>query len=257
MPDAPTDVRKAITQAEAGVTKVDLSGANIGDAGATQLADMLLWGNTRVAELSLGFNNIGVPGAQALASGLQHNTTVTKIDLGHNQIGDEGASALATMLRQNETVTEIFLNHNQIPNKGARQLAEMLQENKTVTTMFLSGNQIGDTGADALKHGMRQNATVTSMLLGLNPRMSTDAKKAVLDVVQQNYVDPETAAMRAAYARDRVRHEEVMGISDSLGVSTNLRSSSEEEGVGAALYSHARQRYGWQLRTGHRTWDYG
>ena len=78
-------VLTAIAQAEAGATSVNLNGAYIGDAGATQLADML-----------------------------RDNATVTAISFADNRVGDEGARALADGLEENATVAEMYLSDNRI-----------------------------------------------------------------------------------------------------------------------------------------------
>jgi hypothetical protein len=65
--EAELEVLEAILQAGAGAVGVDLDGARIGDAGATQVADML-----------------------------RENATVTVMDPGKKQVGDDGVRALRT-----------------------------------------------------------------------------------------------------------------------------------------------------------------
>ena len=174
--EAERSVLRAIAAAEAGGTSVSLRFEDIGDAGATQLADMLCE-NATVTTISL-----------------------CEMGLGESQIGGEGARALADGLRENATVTEISLCSNQIGNEGARALADWLRKNATVTTMYLGDNQIGDEGARALADGLRENATVTIVDIGgLNP-MGDVARQAVLDIVDQNRDDPAAAAARVAAA---------------------------------------------------------
>jgi hypothetical protein len=79
-------VLEAIAQAGAGSTEVDLSGAGIGNAGATQLADMLR-DNATVTAMSFAVNRIGDEGARALADGLEENATVAEMYLSDNRIG--------------------------------------------------------------------------------------------------------------------------------------------------------------------------
>ena len=55
-------------------------------------------------------NQIGDPGAQALAEALPQNSSLTKLDLYGNEIGDEGAQAIATALQNNLQVTVYGLN---------------------------------------------------------------------------------------------------------------------------------------------------
>ena len=90
------------------VVKINLESNDIGDAGASALADALKV-NTTLTEINLGSNEIGDDGASALADALKVNTTLTKIVLCCNPIGDAGASALADALKVNTTLTEIYL----------------------------------------------------------------------------------------------------------------------------------------------------
>jgi Ran GTPase-activating protein (RanGAP) involved in mRNA processing and transport len=196
--EAERSVLGAIAAAEAGGTLVYLRFCDIGDAGATQLADMLR-DNATVTEMGLGENQIGGEGARALADGLRENATVTEISLRSNQIGNEGARALADGLWESATVTEVDLCDNRIGDDGARAVADWLRKNATVTRMGLGENQIGDEGARALADGLRENATVTIVDLGLNP-MGDTAEQAVLDIVDQNRDDPAAAAARVAAA---------------------------------------------------------
>ena len=72
-------LERAIAEVRAGtVTEVYLGSANLGDAGATQLADAM-GTNTSVKELNLMSNEIGEAGATQLADALRTNTSVKKL----------------------------------------------------------------------------------------------------------------------------------------------------------------------------------
>merc|ERR1711935_891722 len=62
-----------------------------------------------VTSLGLGFNNIGVDGAAAIAEALKTNTAVTTLYLGGNNIGVAGAVAIAEALKTNTAVTHLQL----------------------------------------------------------------------------------------------------------------------------------------------------
>ena len=84
-----SQLERAIAEVRAGtVTEVDLQWQEIGDAGATQLADAL-GTNTSVEKLYLYGNSIGEAGATQLADALGTNTSVEKLWLNGNSIGNE------------------------------------------------------------------------------------------------------------------------------------------------------------------------
>ncbi|GBG35262.1 Hypothetical Protein FCC1311_114852 [Hondaea fermentalgiana] len=55
-------------------------------------------------ETSLYLNNIGDEGATALANALANNASLQTLSLSYNIIGDEGATALANALASNESL---------------------------------------------------------------------------------------------------------------------------------------------------------
>jgi len=60
--------------------------------------------------LSHRANNVGVEGAEKLATALQQNTTLAWLDLSHNSIGDEGAEKLAAALETNATLSWLYVS---------------------------------------------------------------------------------------------------------------------------------------------------
>ena len=101
-------------------TSLDLGDSNIGDRGATALADVLRY-NTVLESLDLGYNNkIGDLGAASLAAALKLNTALKTLILSENLIGDEGATALAlALLNKNTALSELDLSSNKIGTAGA------------------------------------------------------------------------------------------------------------------------------------------
>ena len=132
---------------------LDLSGDEIGDAGATALADALRV-NKSLETLDLDDNHIGDAGATALADALLVNETLETLFLTRNEIRDAGATALADTLLVNETLKNLFLDDNYIGEAGATALAGALHVNKSLKTLYLSGNYIGDAGATALREAI-------------------------------------------------------------------------------------------------------
>ena len=55
----------------------------------------------------LSSNNIGDAGATAIANAIAVNATVTKLFLNNNNIGDAGAAAIAKAIAVNASVTDL------------------------------------------------------------------------------------------------------------------------------------------------------
>ena len=100
------ELERAVAEVHAGtVTMVIFEEQEIGDAGATQLADALCT-NTSVKVLSLWGNSIGEAGATQLADALRTNTSAKELHLSDNSIGEAGATQLADALRTNTSMEE-------------------------------------------------------------------------------------------------------------------------------------------------------
>src|SRR3989338_3040524 len=110
-------------------------------------------------DLRSEFPPIGISGASALATALQHNSTLTTLHLSNNSIGASGASALAIALQHNSTLTSLLLPSNSIGDLGASALATALPLNSTLPTLDLRYNPIGD--AEALVTALQRNSSLT------------------------------------------------------------------------------------------------
>jgi hypothetical protein len=128
-------------------TSLSLSGNNIGDEGATEIAAALKGWKTALTTLSLSSNNIGDEGATKIADALKGNTVLTSLDLDDNTIGEKGAIAIAAALQVNTALTLLSLVRSEF------------------------GNNIGDVGATAIANALRFNAiqyntVLTTLKLG-------------------------------------------------------------------------------------------
>lgn len=103
--------------------------------------------------LDLGDSNIGDRGATALANALRYNTVLESLDLGYNnKIGDLGAASLAAALKVNTVLKTLILSENVIGDEGATALALALLNKKTaLSELDLSSNKIGTAGAYAVR----------------------------------------------------------------------------------------------------------
>ena len=126
---------------------------------------MLLQNNPVKKELNVRYKQIGIPGAQALATALKVNQSVQTLDLMHNQISDAGTQALATALKINQSVQTLNLFGNGIGVAGAQALGTTLQVNQSIQSLNFGNNQIGTGGAQALGVALQVNQSLQSLYL--------------------------------------------------------------------------------------------
>lgn len=166
---------------------LEISGHNIGDEGATLLAEAL---NRRPArrltELNLALNSINDAGAAALAGALQ--SPLARLTLDHNWIGASGAEALAKALRDDGSIRHISLASNDVGERGGAALATALRSNRALESLNLYANSIGTPGAVAFAATLAGGASGLTQL-GL----------------AHNYIDADGEAAGAVALADAMR----------------------------------------------------
>jgi len=123
--------------------------------------------------------NIGDEGATAIAEALKTNTTLTELDIRLNGIDDEGATAIAEALKTNTTLTILNISYNNIGDAGAQAIAKALKVNKTLTIIDIFGNNIGNIGAQALAEALKDNTTLTTLDIYDNESDNIDVAKII------------------------------------------------------------------------------
>ena len=114
----------------------DLCFNEIGDAGATQLADALRT-TTSVEFLYPSSNSIGDAGATQLADALRTNTSVEVLTSATTRsVMRARRSSLTRCARTNTSVKELHLHNNSIGEAGATQLADALRTNTSVKKLY-------------------------------------------------------------------------------------------------------------------------
>jgi Ran GTPase-activating protein (RanGAP) involved in mRNA processing and transport/tRNA A-37 threonylcarbamoyl transferase component Bud32 len=151
----------------AAISWVDLSNNGIGPGGSRSLAEALVV-NAMITSMRLAYNSIGPDGAAHLAGAFELNNVLATVDLGYNAIGDAGASALAEAIKLNTALTSVGLAYNSIGPDGAAHLANALQFNYVLASAELSFNAVGDAGASSLAEAIKLNAALTSVKLKYN-----------------------------------------------------------------------------------------
>lgn len=112
---------------------LDLSGCEISDQGAIDLAKVML--NTpALSSLLLAGNLIGDTGCKALCAMLEKNCAVTKLWLQANQISTAGALALERTLEVNTVLCSLSLSGNPIPGVLNKRISMLIDKNASLAS---------------------------------------------------------------------------------------------------------------------------
>ena len=114
------------------------------------MKDFLLCSRCPLMALELGWNSLGVQGAEILGEMLRKNTCLHELDLRANNIGDFGAQNVATSLVYNRTLKELNLAQNSIAGHACFVFSKVLNEHPAMTKLDLTANPLGDAGARSL-----------------------------------------------------------------------------------------------------------
>lgn len=121
------------------------------DEEAASVAAVLAAGATpKLESLVLSSNDIGAPGAAAIATALSAAPALKDLWLANNRIGADGARALAAALPSAAKLERLWLDKNDVGDEGARALARVLSAAPALTGLYLKANAIGADGARAL-----------------------------------------------------------------------------------------------------------
>jgi Ran GTPase-activating protein (RanGAP) involved in mRNA processing and transport len=141
------------------ITALSLSNNNIGDEGATWLAEAIDHGEQChhfFPEMVLAGNNIGDAGATKVAELCERNPTLRCLDLRSNKISSAGASALSRMIKRKlkTSVFELQLEDNQISDEGVESLLRECRDFSEVfqCTVSLGGNIAGPRSLSLLQN---------------------------------------------------------------------------------------------------------
>ena len=169
------------------VTELGLSENQITDAGVASLCQALQTPTCKVTELHLDENQITDAGVASLCQALQTPTCkVTALNLRDNQVTDAGVASICQALQTPTCkVTELNLGGNQITDAGVASLCQALQTpTSNVTTLYLRGTQITDAGVVSLCEAL-QTPTFKVTTLNMGGDQITDAGVASLCQVLQ------------------------------------------------------------------------
>jgi hypothetical protein len=114
--------------------------------------------------LNMSANDIGSPGAIALAKALHLNETIQALDIGKNPIGENGGMQLAAMLQVRVSSEPIPVANEQT----CSQPALTTQINLHISYLDISYTSLSATPLIAVATAAQTNPTLTSLKLGGN-----------------------------------------------------------------------------------------
>ena len=146
-----------------------LNCGDIGDAGATALAEVLRT-NTTLNSLGLCNNpGIGNPSVISLCEALKVNTTLSSLDLSGTGISDAGVLSLVEVLKTNaSSLTSLLLSDIKISHQSLKSIAEVLRVNSTLKDLKFKGNKVGVGGAKLIDESLNVNTTLKLLSLSRN-----------------------------------------------------------------------------------------
>ena len=195
-----------------------LIASDIGDAGATALAEVLRT-NTTLNSLGLCYNpGIGNPSVMSLCEALKVNTTLSSLDLSGTGISDAGVLSLVEVLKTNtSSLTSLLLSDIKISHQSFKSIAEVLRVNSTLKDLKFEGNKVGVGGTKLIAESLKANTTLKLLSLSRN-NIKAKCGRLFSDSLKVNgTLESLTLAENALGSRGAQR------LSDGLRVNTSLR----------------------------------
>ena len=151
------------------LSSLHLNCSDIGDAGATALAEVLRT-NTTLNSLGLSDNpGIGNPSVMSLCEALKVNTTLSSLDLSGTGISDAGVLSLVEVLKTNtSSLTSLLLSDIKISHQSIKSIAEVLRVNSTLKDLKFEGNKVGVGGTKLIAESLKANTTLKLLSLSRN-----------------------------------------------------------------------------------------
>lgn len=150
------------------LTRLNLSGNDVGPGGGAELAEALPTGAPKIEELDLRGCFLADAGVGWLAPALPKCERLVTVHLGSNGAGDSAAAALAAALPDCPRLEELGLAMNSLTGDGAWELVEGLAECVALSRLDLKGNGIGDEGVSAIADVLAEVPTLREVILSNN-----------------------------------------------------------------------------------------
>lgn len=163
---------------------ISLDFNKVGDEGVQALADAVR-GHRGLSDLSLTGVSLTDAGAEALCDALAAQRAAFAgrefpvLKLARNQVGDPGAAAVARLIAADPSVRVLNLESNTITDRGAASIAEALA-NSGVQELNLAGNQVGNRGLAAIAAAVQSCSRSVAVDLSRNPLITADGARSLL-----------------------------------------------------------------------------
>ena len=200
------------------LSSLNLNDSDIGDAGATALAEVLRT-NTTLKRMDLHKNpGIGNPSVMSLCEALKVNTTLSSLDLSGTGISDAGVLSLVEVLKTNaSSLTSLLLSDIKISHQSLKSIAEVLRVNSTLKDLKFEGNKVGVGGTKLIAESLKANTTLKLLSLSRN-NIKAKCGRLFSDSLKVNgTLESLTLAENALGSRG------AQLLSDGLRVNTSLR----------------------------------
>lgn len=157
---------------------LDLSGMEIGDAGAQCLAYVLQRDRQRqrpmYQELLIGGNHLSPGGAVVL---LEYCANLVHVDLSGNNLGYKTVAlvqasaigpALQSLITRSDKLVTLNLSRNRLSDRDGRYITEGLKTNSTLRSLDLRKNELGMTFGADMAAALADNRDLRDLFVGWN-----------------------------------------------------------------------------------------
>eukprot|EP00796_Vickermania_ingenoplastis_P008811 gene8812-6197_t len=203
-----------------------LVGNNIGDEGATHMADALKhYGGRSQTTLNLYRNGITHRGAEAIGRLLENNSFLMDVNLAGNSIGQKGIHAIKnSIVNFSNSLRFLNVSDNLLGDEGAKELAEIIAADLSLLIRLdCSDNQITDKGATTICKSLRAN-TALQMIDCQNNSFGPKAVIAVEEVVKETQTLKSMNLSNCVESSDARRHLTLI-VGETEGVHVELGNS--------------------------------
>lgn len=229
-----------ISTKDTAITNLDLGDCQMGDAGATDIARLLL-NNATITDLTISGNSIGLSGWRIISSALEQNTTLKSLSLDFSNIRDDEAVILADGIKENKGLRSLDLEGNKIGDEGGRSLLEAIKINTTLVDLTLMPmNEISKDIHDEIKAVLDGRSKTPSRVSSANGSIRSttkdenDAEKPSTETAQQETnktTQPEENTTQDAIQDAASKSEEntkQVNIEDDVDMVQTKEGSSQE-----------------------------
>ncbi|GMH37109.1 hypothetical protein BSKO_04982 [Bryopsis sp. KO-2023] len=150
------------------IQEVDLSMNQMGLAGANSIAELLLSKDSNLTSLNLSHNKLPDKGGAAIVDALYSNTTLTELNLSNNKLAEKTAIALSNSLQVNNVLRHLNVSWNAFRSRGVAAIAEGLTPNLSIQSVDVSWTGVQDAGAEAIGTMLAGNQGLAEIIMSGN-----------------------------------------------------------------------------------------